>query len=387
MKTQGQLEQDLVTLVVAGQSKVTNFVVGGVARSILAAVAGVLAEVWNDVTGVKRSLFIDTAQGAGLDTIGRRRGLPRLGATAGSVVVVFTGTVEQFIPAGTQIRATIGNTIYQTMYDVTIGAKNSALNGLAKSISLGDSVVAESLLTGSQVKVSANTMTQLVVPISGVTVTNPAPSMGGEDAESDDLYAARMKNIMATLNLNTQSFYETVANTIELTVLRAQALRDTNTRGVRIVLAKDSGATYTSDQLTAIATGIAAAGRSADVVTCENIAFTGITVSFNTLLPTLPGGTTIYTIFGQVADAIASYLDFRAWPWGQTVTDDNLLAVIKGVANVGDIDLTTFQVNGALADAPVGSESLPRFISLSMTDTGTSTTVGNSLTQSYAQQG
>ncbi len=97
------------------------------------------------------------------------------------------------------------------------------------------------------------------------------------------------------------------------------------------------------------------------------------------------GGSTIAGIFRAVADAIASYLDFRVWPFGQGVADDSLLAVIKGVANGGDIDLSTFTVNGVLADAPLGSESLPRFVSLTITDTGTSTTEGNSLTQSYAQ--
>ena len=381
MKTQGQIEQDLVTSVAAGQSKVTNFVVGGVARSILTAVAGVLAEAWHDLTGVKRSLFIDTAKGAALDVIGSRRGVTRKGASGASVVVVFTGTVEQYIPAGTQVRAQIGNTVYETKYDVVIGAKNVAMNGFGLSVSLGDSVVAESLLTGSQVKVPANVMTQLVVPISGVTVTNPAPSMGGEDAESDDLYAARMKNIMATLNQGTQAFYEATAKETDPTVLRALALRDTNTRGVRIVLAKDSGAAYSSGDLTAIAAGIADAQRSADVVTCENVSFTGITISYSTKLPV---GVDLSGIFRAVADAIASYLDFRTWPFGQGVADDSLLAVIKGVANGGDIDLATFTVNGVLADAPVGSESLPRFVSLTITDTGTSTTEGNSLTQSYA---
>jgi uncharacterized phage protein gp47/JayE len=368
---------------VAGQSKVTNFVVGGVARSILAAVAGVIAEVWNDITGTKRSLFIDTAQGADLDTIGNRRGVPRKGATAGSVVVVFNGPVEQFIPTGTQIRATIGNTIYQTMHDVTIGAKNVALNGLALSTSLSDSVVAESLLAGSQVKVPAGVMTQLVTPIAGVSATNPAPSMGGEDAESDDLYADRMKNIMATLNQGTQAFFEATAKEVEPTVLRALALRDTNTRGVRIVLAKDSGATYSDDALTTIASGIAAQSRGADIVTCENISFTGISVAYSTYLPS---GVAVSDVFRAVADAIANYLDFRTWAWGQGVADDSLLAVIKTVANGGDIDLATFTVNGALADASVGSESLPRFVNLSITDTRTSTTAGNSLTQSYAGQ-
>jgi hypothetical protein len=192
-----------------------------------------------------------------------------------------------------------------------------------------------------------------------------------------------MKNIMATLNQGTQAFYEATAKEVEPTVLRALALRDTNTRGVRIVLAKDSGATYSDGTLSTIATGIAAQSRGADIVTCENISFTGITVSYSTYLPS---GADPYAIFRAIADAIANYLDFRTWAWGQSVTDDNLLAVIKGVANTGDIDLTTFTVNGALADASVGSESLPRFVSLTITDTRTSTTVGNSLTQSYAGQ-
>ena len=91
-------------------------------------------------------------------------------------------------------------------------------------------------------------------------------------------------------------------------------------------------------------------------------------------------------VFHKVADAIANYLDFRTWAWGQGVADDSLLAVIKTVANGGDIDLSTFTVNGALADASVGGESLPRLVNLSITDTRTSTTAGNSLTQSFTQQ-
>ena len=115
MKTQKNIEQDLIQEFVARTNKVTNFVKGSVIRSLFTAVAAVVAEVWNDVVINKRRMFTETAVGADLDLIASRRGITRLGASKAAAIVVFEGTPGTVIPINTQVRSSSDSIIYKTV--------------------------------------------------------------------------------------------------------------------------------------------------------------------------------------------------------------------------------------------------------------------------------
>jgi len=385
MKTQTQIENDLIQSFVARTDKVTDFVRGSVIRSIFTAVAAVAAEMWNDLVRVKRDIFVETSSGSQLDQIGARRGVARKGATKSSTIIVFTGAASTTIPAGTEIRSSSGAAVYVTKYDVTIGAKNPGLNGTANSQSLGDAVLAESTTTGSASRVPANSLTILSQPIPGVqSLINPIPSQGGDDTEPDDLYAKRMINYISLLDQGTQSFFEALAQTANPNVLRALSIRNPISRGISIILVKDSGAIFTTGEITEIVAYVSARERATDFIECLNVAFTPISVKFNTILE---DGTDLSQVFVKVADALANFVDWKRWAFGQEVHDDDILSVIKTVTDIGDIDLESFRINDVTGDISVPSTSLPRLTGLSITNAiSVPSTKTETLVQSYENQ-
>lgn len=382
MKQQKEIETEMVATIVANTNKITSFVVGTAIRAWITALSAILAEMWNDLVQVKRELYIKTAKGDKLDALGVERGVQRRSATKASAVVVFTGPQNTDIPAGTQIRSTSRGVVYQTKYAITIGSKNPLLNGQARSLGLGDAVIAESIQQGRAARVPARSLTQLVIPISNVSVNNPAPSIGGDEQEPDDLYANRMATQIVLLNQGTQAYYERLAQEAFPTVLRCKAVPDYRNHGVRLIVVKDSGAGFSPGELNGLRQYIEERHRAAMPITVENISFTGIAVQFKTdrSQTTIP----LNELTVNVADALSDFLDFRRWEWGKTVEDDDLLSVCNAVPEVGNIDLSTFRLNGQFGDVRLSEISLPRLVALTIDD-GTEQ-LAKTLTQSYANQ-
>ncbi len=372
----------MITKFVSLNSAVTNFVLGGVLRSIFSAVAGVVSEVWNDLVQTKRKLFLDTATGADLDQLAARRGLTRLGATGSSAVLVFTGTAGTIIPLGTQVKSQSNGIVFATSAQITIAAKNAALGGAATSEALGDSVVAESTTTGAVTNVPAQSVNALVNPIAGVTgVSNPAPAQGGADAEADDFFAARIRDQVSLLSQGTQAFYEALAKAANPAVLRAKAIWDSSTRGIKVIVLKANGGTFSAPELSAIETYIADNGRSADTVTCVNVTFTNLAISFGT---TFNSGWDENTALPPIADLIAEFIDWRRWEFGGDVLIDDMIAIVKSHASIANLDTANFKINGGVSDVAVPDDELPYFASLTILNTTYSTQATASLSVQYS---
>ena len=140
MKLQRDIEKDLIQLFASLQNKVTNFVIGSVARSFFTSISATVAEVWNDLTTIQRNLFWTTARGSNLDYLGNEVGLPRLGATQAESIVVFNGT---FITGSSTSIAT--NALTDTSKTFTV---NDFING---AWVLVDSALKQFDITGNTV--------------------------------------------------------------------------------------------------------------------------------------------------------------------------------------------------------------------------------------------
>ena len=376
MKTQRQIEAQLIQSVGALQNRLTNFVIGSVIRAILSAVSGVLAEIWNDIVQTKRKALLDTSTAADLDLIAVRRGMSRNGSTASSAILVFAGTPGTVVPAGTTVRSSADSLIYSTRYEITIGVQSGGIT----SIAIGDSVIAESLTLGSATAVQNNRLTTLVDPIIGITgVSNPAPSYGGLDAESDVSLRERIRNQVSLLNMGTQSFYEEAAKSANAHVLRARAIRDTVTKGTKLYLLKDSLAPFSTQELSGIAVYVTDKQRSGDTAACENAALTAFTVSFTA---TLRSGAVAADINRRIASKIANFCDLRYWQWGADLMTGDILSLLTD-NDIIRINPNSFSVNGSLIDfLAIDDNSMPLFTGLTINAEGQPLTA-KTYTQKY----
>lgn len=365
MKTPKTILKDAVTDFLNGQSKVTYVGKDSVIRALLHSVAYVVGELWNDVYQVKRQSHAQTAEGASLDTIAERHGITRKTAQNSSVVLLFNGTAGTVIPLGTVVKNSISGAEYQTMTQITLGARNGNLVRPVNSNSLGDAVIAESRGTGSITASSPNELTILATPIAGVTVTNLAPSKGGADAESDSELRERILSQVALLNLGTNAFYQVLAKEADNTVLRAKPQYNPTNGGVDLYLLKDSGADYTAQELTDIKNYVYANQRALQPVACYNVTKKAVEVEF------LYSRNTAFTqaeAFRNVAIALSNFIDANTIDFGAVLEYSDLLNVCLNADGIDEIKITSFKVNGAKSNVTMGNTELPRFTQLSIND-------------------
>jgi hypothetical protein len=450
MKQQRDIEKDLIQIFVSLQSKVTNFVIGSTARAFFTSVSATVAEVWNDLITIQRSLFWTTAKGTALDYLGQESGLTRLTATAAQTLLVFLGTfitgtstsvaantlndttkawtVNDFIngvwilidsanieftitgntatsitvvgnpaagtyyilpkvPAGTIVRNSISNIGFVTQWDVIVGKDNLSLGGQSTSTGLGSRTIAIAQTTGSTGVSQANTITVLSPAINGITsVTNPVPTQSrtGLDAETDDQFRDRHKNIISSLNIDTQAFYEAQSILSDANVLRTIAKKDFTTDGVKILVRSRNAVDFTAPELSAIGVDVALYSRSFETITVENMDMTDITITFRVTLKT---GATLESVYVQAADVIANYLDYATWKTDKILYDAVIIEELLKINDIQDIDLVTFTLTAQKNAQPAGSgtitfiESLPRLARLSITNVADNTMIDYTLSQ------
>ena len=130
------------------------------------------------------ALNIFSASGNQLDAFGILFGIPRLNATRSTVVATLTGVEGTIIPAGSQAKTT-NNDIFVASDNITIPVGNSTS---------GNFIANEA----GEIAIDANTLTQIVTPITGwETIDNSANGIPGTNEESDNVYRTRIFNTLA----------------------------------------------------------------------------------------------------------------------------------------------------------------------------------------------
>lgn len=445
-----EIEQQLVQHFGSLQDKVTSFGVGSVIRAIFTSVAAVIAEIWNDLNSIKRSLFWSTSTGTDLDRKGDEEGLTRLGETYASSIGVFKGeyltgtstsvgsgyledstktfTINDFIdgvwilidseliefvitgntairisvsgspaageyyilprlPIGTIIKSAVSGLSYATQEVVDVGKANLALGGESESVALGSRSVVICTTIGNKGRASANELTIISPAINGViSVTNPVPTgeNTGLDNESDDQFRARRRNFINLLNVDTQAFYEALAIAANENILRSVAKRNLDVGGITVYVLSRSGALFTSGELADIKAYIELHAKAFVTATVANMVMTDIFVSYECRLkPTA----TLQEHYVDVADAIATYLNFALWVYENLLYDDRIADVIIEQSTLSDLDLSSLSVVATKGGVSAGSatiaftDSLPRLARLSIKDLDTGTTLDYVLQQ------
>lgn len=148
------------------------------------------ADLWEKLEDAYHSCFVDSATGSSLDGIATLVGVTRNPATYASGLVEFTGASGTYIPLLTEVRTA-----------AEIGFKTQVAGWIPNG---AESILVYAIEPGADGNVAANTITELVEAIAGVTnVTNPLATVGGADVELDAGLRQRIKSSIVRASVST----------------------------------------------------------------------------------------------------------------------------------------------------------------------------------------
>lgn len=285
--------------------------------------------------------------------------------------------LRQTIPTGSDISSAAGVTFY-TLSALTTGEANAALAGEGTALSLADKVWCEARTRGESGNIEPLTLlgftdTALVVD----AVYNPERGDGGTDIESEaDL---KRRAIEGPGDRSQVTLAWVKANTVKAdsNVLRIVQVATSALATLSFKVLKRNAATFSAAELAAMTTYLEARTRSFQSFTFANVTLTSVEVEARI---TVSPGYTLTGVWKDAASRLATYLDFRTWPFGTDVDEAALLALVRNTPGVASLETGTFL---PAADVSVGSESLPTLVRVSLEDTDTSTTINATLAQSF----
>ncbi|QVQ56257.1 baseplate J protein [Paenibacillus phage Pd_22F] len=152
---------------------------------ILRIFAFFLAYVWQGVEHVYYAAYRDTATGVSLDRLAPQVGIKRFQEEFAYGEISFVGTPDYTIPEGTIVGTSTGK-YFVTNEDLTLDNDGKGAVG----------ITAQEAGTGWNV--ASGTITVLLNPDANVlTVTNPRPTTGGRERETDEEFRARFQQSVA----------------------------------------------------------------------------------------------------------------------------------------------------------------------------------------------
>lgn len=142
-------------------------------------VAWFLAKGWQIVEKVYYSAYVNTAEGVQLDRLGPYVGIQRKLATWATGTIQLNGTPGHTEPAGFRVETPAG-VVFETVEDITLDASGVGTGEI------------RALEPGTIGNVAAGTITVISNPNANITsVTNPAPTAGGQNKETDQEFRER----------------------------------------------------------------------------------------------------------------------------------------------------------------------------------------------------
>lgn len=372
IKTWKQILASMISVVTGGTDQLTDFNEGSPLRELLGASAVEIQRCWVKLYSLYHSAFLDSATGEDLDRIVALLGLTRFDENAASGWLRFYGTEGSTVTLGSQVSSEDG-IVYQTTTEYTIGVGETYVD-----------VPAVCLTTGALGNKGRGEITQLLQAIPGITsVTNLAAFTGGRSAETDAELRDRARARISVLAISTADSYEQLAlfaansfcfddsgdpwvripcdgSTPQAHLLRAKAEPRWNGRGtVKVHLVGTEAESIPAGLQSFVEDFIQERVNITTEVTVAPATFVQVDV---TCIITPRIGYTEEQVRQNVEAALAAYLDWTTWEWGQEVLRSDLISVIEGTEGVYDVDITTPNSNVQL-----GTCELPRFGTLTVT--------------------
>ncbi len=170
--------------------------------------AEMLANLDEGIVAAYRAKDPDSATGEALRNIGKISGVAIRDATYSVAPVTITGTAGLVLPANSQIRSRIDNTLWLTTAAIVVGVSQTA-SGFATCVTPG------------RVLAAAGELTVIGTPYPGWASATNAAAAPGEDAESDvDFRARRNKSVSLPGSNMKDNMQAAVANVAGVTDVR-----------------------------------------------------------------------------------------------------------------------------------------------------------------------
>jgi len=170
--------------------------------------AEMLANLDEGIVAAYRAKDPDSATGEALRNIGKISGVAIRDATYSVAPVTITGTAGLVLPANSQIRSRIDNTLWLTTAAIVVGVSQTA-SGFATCVTPG------------RVLAAAGELTVIGTPYPGWASVTNAAAAPGEDAESDvDFRARRNKSVSIPGSNMKDNMQAAVANVAGVTDVR-----------------------------------------------------------------------------------------------------------------------------------------------------------------------
>ena len=327
IKTRQEILQEMIQYSRNNNSNLTDFNVGGVARSIMEGIAAVLAQLYYELYRIFRSGRISYANSTDLDAAVARRSIKRRSSSKATVDLRFTasGTIE--IPAG-----------FRVSTDGGIEFVTTEVGSVSGSGTYNVTIVAEAVVAGKSGNVAADLISTLVDSVDGViAVVNLMRSRGGYEYEADEMLRSRAINQLATLSLGIPASYNAWANCGACWGRGAKGEWGNTSYSDKTVIVhcqKYNAGSFTEAELDQIAAYIQKKCPLGVVIVCLNIVYTTINITVEVVRLT---GFTLNDVRNNIADNLNLYMDYREWEWGIDVDRADLFALCNNTLGVGDL--------------------------------------------------
>ncbi|HUB91410.1 MAG TPA: baseplate J/gp47 family protein [Dyella sp.] len=348
-----QIVSDIATAIQGRASALLDFTVGSVLLSITEAIAAVAIWLQSLILVLLNTTRAALCTGADLDSWMADYGLTRIQATPATGQVTFarfTAAMQATIPVGTQIQTGDGTQQFTVVADTTQPAFNIAANAYiipAGTSSISATVMAVTAGTAGNVSAGSISVIGQAVPYVD-TVTNSAPFVNGENAETDAAFRTRFISYLGSLSRATKiaigNALLSMQTGVSYTLVENQAYNGTTQLGFFYVVV-DDGSGHPSS------TFLSSAYNAVDAVRPFTIAFAvfaPVTITANVVMYV-----TVATGYDPVAtkalaqSAVQTYL--ASLTLGQTCAYTRLAQVAYD-ASPGVTNITGLTLNGGTAD-------------------------------------
>lgn len=210
IKSFAELVSDQVTAIQARASKLVDFSIGSILRSLAESNAGVAMWIQQLIVKLLVTTRAATCSGEDLDSWMADFGFTRLSAVQATGLVNFsrfTAMNPALIPEGTQVTTTDGSQSYSVIADKGNKAWDANLSGYVVAAGVSTVIV---MVRASTAGASGNAQKDMVCIITGSipyvdTVTNNDIFVNGKDSEPDDDFRARFVLWIASLSKATKA--------------------------------------------------------------------------------------------------------------------------------------------------------------------------------------
>lgn len=230
-----------------GTNKVSKVGAGSVLDAIADGIAKVAGKSEKDVILAVSQLFPDTAFSDQLDQVALNNGVsPRFSALGSSTYVRLTAAPGTIYLASTNIPTSTTGITFPLANDVVIGSMGFAY------------ALVYSVQTGANTNVDPGTISKISPqPAGHISIVNEYMATGGRDAETDEIFRARLKDSPNIYARKTLSMIEQLFMNINSKVLKVWHQGISDTGKVVLAVATQNGSALSDTELNNLLSGAA----------------------------------------------------------------------------------------------------------------------------------